>query len=216
MANQPDHVNSGALATMFALTALATVAAALAITALVRTEEGELTLVRNEPITHSYRTLRAEQETSLGTQPAWVDREAGLVSLPIERAMDLTLQDIRRGITVVGGTKAEESDSEDGAGTEADGADAPEEGAQEVPGEQPADGVGTPPGGEPATPGKPGTPGASPLNGQDSGKTKAPQGAAPTQGATPRGAPTQQDPGKSPAKDATPQGAQKPAEGSDH
>lgn len=162
MATQPDQVNTGALATMFALTALATVAAALGITALVRSEQGELGKVRDEPITRAYRSLRADQERSLNAPPAWVDREKGLVSLPIDRAIALTVQDIRRGRTVVGAAKAEEAEekpAEEGA-TPEDGAKAPEEGAQEAP----------------AT-GEEGAPGAAPTD-SDS-KDAAPKGEQP-------------------------------------
>lgn len=218
MATQPDQVNSGALATMFALTALATLAAALGITALVRSEEAELDLVRNEPITHSFRSLRAEQETLLKSAPAWMDREKGLVSIPIDRAMELTLRDIRSGHTTVGGKKVEEpaADAREGDAAEGEGqTDGPDE--KRDPGD---DGVGAPPGGAPkapVTPGKPGTPGESPLNEGDSGQTKPPTGAAPSQGTTPAGTPAPpKATGTEPAKQNPGQGSQTPAEGSDH
>jgi len=118
--------------------------------------------VRDEPITRAYRSLRADQERSLNAPPAWVDREKGLVSLPIDRAIALTVQDIRRGRTVVGAAKAEEAEekpAEEGA-TPEDGAKAPEEGAQEAP----------------AT-GEEGAPGAAPTD-SDS-KDAAPKGEQP-------------------------------------
>lgn len=180
MATQPDQVNTGALATMFALTALATVAAALGITALVRSEQGELGKVRDEPITRAYRSLRADQERSLNAPPAWVDREKGLVSLPIDRAIALTVQDIRRGRTVVGAAKAEEAEekpAEEGA-TPEDGANAPEEGAQEAP----------------AT-GEEGAPGAAPTD-SDS-KDAAPKGEQPGKGEPQKTEPEKAQPQKS-------------------
>lgn len=213
MATQPDHVNSGALATMFALTALATLAAALGITALVRSEEAEVNMVRNEPVTYSFRSLRAEQETLLGSAPAWMDREKGLVSIPIDRAMDLTLRDIRGGNTVVGGRKVEEPAEEATEGGAQDdgveeGRETGDEGAAAPPATDPK---------SPAAPGEPGTPGESPLNEGDSGQTKPPAGAAPPQGTTPAGTPAPpKATGEEPAKQAPDQGAQPPAEGSDH
>lgn len=180
MATQPDQVNTGALATMFALTALATVAAALGITALVRSEQGELGKVRDEPITRAYRSLRADQERSLNAPPAWVDREKGLVSLPIDRAIALTVQDIRRGRTVVGAAKAEEAEekpAEEGA-TPEDGANSPEEGAQEAP----------------AT-GEEGAPGAAPTD-SDS-KDAAPKGEQPGKGEPQKTEPEKAQPQKS-------------------
>lgn len=170
MATQPDHVNSGAIATMFALTALATVAAALGITALVRSEQGELGSVRDEPISRAYRSLRAEQETSLKAPPAWVDREKGLVSLPIDKAMELTLQDIRRGRTVVGARKPDDTAPED-AVTPEGGAD-----SQEL--------EGTPPGqeGQGAAPTETGPGSTTPQPGKTQGQPTGPQGSTQPQG----------------------------------
>lgn len=177
MANQPDHVNSAALATMIALTALATVGAALAVTALVRSEQGDLAAIREEPMSRDVRSLRAEQEGELTAAPAWVDREKGLVSLPIDKAMALTLEDIRRGHTVVGSRKAEEEESEPEAGEDAESS---ETGAADDAAESPE----TPKESTETSPSAPavGEPGAPKADGQKSGGPAAPQ-KTPAQGA---------------------------------
>lgn len=196
MANQPDHVNSAALATMIALTALATVGAVLAVTALVRTEQEELAAVRDEPMSRDIRSLRAEQEGELVAPPAWVDREKGLVSVPIDKAIALTLADIRHGHTVVGSRKAEEesSEPEGGEGSEAsetgtegaaDGPDTSDETKETAPSES-----------------KEGEAGAPKSDGQQSGEPTTPQ-KAPAQGApAPESAP----------KGTAPDGASSPKE----
>lgn len=214
MANQPDYVNSAALATMIALTSLATVGAALAVTALVRSEQQELAAIREEPMSRDVRSLRAEQERQLNADPAWVDREKGLVSLPIDKAMELTLQDIRRGRTVVGARKAEEEETEETEGADTEEAES-EEGAEDESSEkEPSD---TTPSGdaEPAAPGTatpPSAPGAPQKNGQQSGgpasPQKAPGGPASSPGSSGQGAPG----GGAPAPKPAPKGAEPPQE----
>lgn len=218
MANQPDYVNSAALATMIALTSLATVGAALAVTALVRSEQQELAAIREEPMSRDVRSLRAEQERQLNADPAWVDREKGLVSLPIDKAMELTLQDIRRGHTVVGARKAEEEETEETEGADTEEAES-EEGAEDESSEkEPSD--TTPsgdaePGGQPAAPGTatpPSSPGAPQKNGQQSGGPASPQktpgGPASSPGSSGQGAPG----GGAPAPKPAPKGAEPPQE----
>lgn len=223
MANQPDYVNSAALATMIALTSLATVGAALAVTALVRSEQQELAAIREEPMSRDVRSLRAEQERQLNADPAWVDREKGLVSLPIDKAMELTLQDIRRGRTVVGARKAEEEETEETEGADAEEADTEEaeseEGAEDESSEkEPSDTTpsgAAEPGGQPAAPGTaapPSAPGAPQKNGQQSGgpasPQKAPGGPASSPGSSGQGAPG----GGAPAPKPAPKGAEPPQE----
>jgi hypothetical protein len=210
MATQPDHVNSGAIATMFALTALATVAAALGITALVRSEQGELSRVRDEPISRAYRSLRAEQDAGLNAAPAWVDREKGLVSLPIAKAMELTLQDIRRGRTVVGARKPDETAPED-AVTPEGGANTADEGSGAVEGTQPGEeGRGSTPGVAPTDPipTGPGSTAPQPSNPQKG--PSGPQGATNPSGSTGGGAASGQD---SRGAGAQGQGARVPGSG---
>lgn len=207
MANQPDHVNSAALATMIALTALATVGAALAVTALVRTEQDDLAAIREEPISRDVRSLRAEQERELTAAPVWVEREKGLVSLPIDKAMALTLEDIRRGHTVVGTRKAEEEESgEPETGDEAgssesgatdDAAESPETSKEstETSPSAPAEGEAGAPKTDGQKSGGPATPQKTPAQGAPAAPT--PEGAAPNGATTPKETgPSQEDPGR--------------------
>lgn len=94
--NEADNVNSGALATMIALVALATLAIALVVTMLVRQETDSISSSRAGTQENAVRSLKAEQLVELGAQPSWLDRAKGLVSMPIERAMKLTLEAVRK------------------------------------------------------------------------------------------------------------------------
>lgn len=94
--NEADNVNSGALATMIALVALATLGIALVVTMLVRQEVGSRESGRAGTQENAVRSLKAEQLVELGAQPSWLDRAKGLVSMPIERAMKLTLEAVRK------------------------------------------------------------------------------------------------------------------------
>lgn len=97
MATESDSVNTGALATIVAVGGLATLAIALAVTALVRTAEDSASADKSSTVNaRPFRELRAGQ-TALLTQPAaWVDKTAGVVSIPIERAMNLVVSDFNR------------------------------------------------------------------------------------------------------------------------
>lgn len=95
MSNEPDKVNSGALATMIFLVALATLAVALVVTALVRQETARLRAAGDLNQERPYRQLRSEQEGKLTGAPAWVDQGAGIASIPINSAMQLVLESVR-------------------------------------------------------------------------------------------------------------------------
>ncbi len=176
MSNEPDKVNSGALATLVALLALAMLGASLTITALVRAEENQLGGERALPGQNPYRNMRAEQQAKLNAPAAWADRSKGLVSLPIGRAEKLMLGDIRRGHTWVGELPPKEQGL-GGAG-----------GVEPAAGEQPAKPKGTEPGQAPA-------PGHAPTQG-------APVQGAPVQGAPAPGAPVQGAPAPKKAPEA--------------
>lgn len=94
--NEADNVNSGALATMIALVAFATLGIALVVTMLVRQEVGAAASGRAGTQENAVRSLKAEQQSELRSQPGWLDRAKGLVSMPIEQAMKLTLEAIRK------------------------------------------------------------------------------------------------------------------------
>ena len=95
-ANEPDKVNAGALAVVLLLVAFTTLAVALVVTSLVRQETTEVTAERDASQDRAYRTLKASQLDKLRSEsPSWSDRAKGLVLLPIERAMALTLEAVR-------------------------------------------------------------------------------------------------------------------------
>lgn len=180
MSNEPDKVNSGALATVVVLLALAMLGVSLTITALVRAETGELGKERLEPAANPFRNLKAEQQSKLN-ETSWVDRAKGLVSIPIERAEKLMLGDIKRGHTWVGdkvdekglggagGAAGTEQAAPEGSAAPAGSALAPLNEAGSVP--------GTPAPGSPAPSPAPG----SPAPGKAPEAPKAPAPEAPKQ-----------------------------------
>jgi hypothetical protein len=95
MSNEPDEVNSGALATAIILVALATVAVATVVEALVRTTLKEVSVEKDQTQERAFRHMKSEQLGLLNAAPAWRDRAAGLVSVPIAQAMQIVLTDIR-------------------------------------------------------------------------------------------------------------------------
>lgn len=94
--NEPDQVNNGALAMVLGLVAFSTLAIALVVTALVRDEVGATKATRDLTQENGVRTLRAGQLGTLEASPSWLDRASGVVSLPIDRAMALTLAAVRQ------------------------------------------------------------------------------------------------------------------------
>lgn len=95
MSNEPDEVNSGALATAIVLVALATAAIALVVEALVRTTVKEVLVDKDQTQETAFRHMKSEQLGALVAAPAWRDRASGLVSVPIDRAKEIVLADIR-------------------------------------------------------------------------------------------------------------------------
>ncbi len=95
MSNEPDEVNSGALATAIVLVAFATLAVALVVTALVRNTTKEVLVDKDQTQERAFRHMKSEQLSSLTATPAYTDRATGLVSVPIDRAMEIVLADVR-------------------------------------------------------------------------------------------------------------------------
>ncbi len=97
MSNEPDEVNNGALATIIVIVALATLGIALVVTSLVREETAALSAEKEvaTPQDGEYRQLKATQLAEINAAPAWRDREKGMVSIPIDRAMELVAESIR-------------------------------------------------------------------------------------------------------------------------
>lgn len=91
MATESDNVNSGALGTLVAVGTIAFFGIALVITALVRAELAEEVEKKEVSADRAYRDLVAEQTAKLNAPAAYSDRNRGLVSLPIDRAMELTV-----------------------------------------------------------------------------------------------------------------------------
>jgi hypothetical protein len=93
---ESDSPNTGVLITIVAVGALAMVGISLAVTALVRYEtdinesaKGATANVR------PYREARAEWQKELGAGPAWT-KPGQTASLPIERAMQVVVEELQR------------------------------------------------------------------------------------------------------------------------
>ena len=96
MATETDNVNSGALGTLLTVGAVATLGIALVVTALVRTEIAEEHDKKDVSADRPLLDLVAEQKAKMNAPAAYIDRGRGLVSLPIERAMELTVGNLKK------------------------------------------------------------------------------------------------------------------------
>jgi hypothetical protein len=116
MATQADKVNTGALTTIVVVLAVSTLGISAALTALVRYETSELGAQKGVTANlRTYRELVSVQRAELNREPAWVDKAKDRVSIPVERAMELVVQDLRKDPNL-----ATES-ADGGAPTTADG-----------------------------------------------------------------------------------------------
>lgn len=122
---EPDNTNVGLIATVTVVGALLVVSTAAALTALVRTESAAYgTEVGAYANLGTVKRLKAEQTAKLEATPAWADKSKGLVSLPIDRAMELVSGEISKNPNV--------------ATPEAPAAAVPATGGSAAPGESPA------------------------------------------------------------------------------
>lgn len=96
MATESDNVNSGALGTLLSVGAVATLGIALVVTALVRTEIADEHDKKDVSADRPLLDLVAEQRAKMNAPAAYVDRGRGLVSLPIERAMELVVGNLKK------------------------------------------------------------------------------------------------------------------------
>jgi hypothetical protein len=96
MATENDKVNTGALATLVAVGTAAMIGVCLAVNALVRHEVGNLSVERDAVGADAYRSLKQSQLDKLTAPAAWSNQAKGEVSIPIERAMNLVLTDLKR------------------------------------------------------------------------------------------------------------------------
>jgi hypothetical protein len=122
-ANEPDSVNTGALATTIAIVAFSTLGIALFVTSLVRDESRTLGDARKGTQERGVRELRADQLGVLEASPSWKDRAAGVVTLPIERAMDWMVEAVRKDPKALSPWQPPAPEALGGAGPE--GAEAP-------------------------------------------------------------------------------------------
>ncbi|HMJ10508.1 MAG TPA: hypothetical protein VK524_03825 [Polyangiaceae bacterium] len=96
MATQADKVNTGAMATIVAVLAISVLGIAAALTALVRYETANHGAQKG--VSANMRTVReltTKQRSQLSAEPSWADKDRQLVAVPVERAMDLVVQDLR-------------------------------------------------------------------------------------------------------------------------
>jgi hypothetical protein len=96
MATESDNVNSGALGTLVAVGTFAMLGISLVVTALVRAEMADEVKKKEVAADRPYRDLVAEQTAQLGAPAAYKDRGKGLVSLPIDRAMELVVSGLAK------------------------------------------------------------------------------------------------------------------------
>ena len=94
-ANEPDQVNSGALGVILVLVSFAVLGIALFVTSLVRQEVDETSGVRGQGQDRKARDLKNGQLAQLAQSPSFADRAKGLIQIPIDRAMALTLEAVR-------------------------------------------------------------------------------------------------------------------------
>jgi hypothetical protein len=196
MATIPDKVNTGALATIVAVGAISMVGISAALTAMVRSEvDQRADQVGAKSDLGPVRKLKGSQEAELNA-PAARDPATGRAVVPIERAMDLVVEDLRQHpehATAPPPPDAGKTNQAEGdAGAAADPA-AGEAGATgEEAGSAPTEGTpaeGDPTGADPT--------GARPVEGQ------------PGEGSQPETAPAPADPGAAPSKPETGNGKNK-------
>lgn len=119
MANEPDEVNSGALATIIVLVFVATLAVALVVTALVRDETARLQADGSEAQSRAFQNLKNEQLTKLNAAAGWVDRENGIAKVPLESAKKIVLSSVAANpLALSPGNPPEEEEEEAEEGSE--------------------------------------------------------------------------------------------------
>jgi hypothetical protein len=97
MATQSDNTNTGVVATIVVVGTFSMIAISALLTTLVRSAEADMDAVR--PMHADLDTIASldqQQAATLHGAPRWVDQKAGKVGIPIERAMQLVIQDLRK------------------------------------------------------------------------------------------------------------------------
>ena len=119
MATEPDKVENGVIGTLVAVLTFGVIATALAVTALVRTEEDVLAAERSGT-NEAYAEMRGAQEADLNLPPAYMDQAAGVVRLPIDRAMQVVVRELRKNPAAA--TRVKPGEPQNGDGHEPEGA----------------------------------------------------------------------------------------------
>jgi hypothetical protein len=182
MATEQDNVNSGALGTLVAVGTIAFLGIALVVTALVRAELAEELEKKEVAADRVYRDLVAEQTAKLNAQAAYSDRARGLVALPIDRAMELTVaglvKDPNSATPTAGGAPSTAAGGSGGAaGAATDGADQAAKNAKQPEGVKPAPAKKAPPKKEaPSAPQSPAAPAPVKLSPSPAAPAPAPNG----------------------------------------
>jgi hypothetical protein len=96
MATESDNVNSGALGTLLAVGLCSVMGFAFVVTALVRAETADELEKKEVSADRPYRDLVADQGAKMSAPAAYVDRGRGLVSLPIDRAMEVVVAGLKK------------------------------------------------------------------------------------------------------------------------
>jgi hypothetical protein len=141
MATEPDKTDSGALGTILAVLTFGVLFSALGITALVRAASND---ARDDRalLNEEFSELRGAQEADLNLPASYVDEKAGVVRLPIDRAMQVVVKDLQNNPWSATAEKPEEEaeeaeeDAEEAAAGETGEGDAAEGEANGDPGDE--------------------------------------------------------------------------------
>jgi hypothetical protein len=97
MATESDKPNTGMTATLLVIGAIMTLAAALFLTGMVRAAVRERSLeIGGYADLNTVRGLKDGQKQALEAAPAWLNKGDGIVSVPIDTAMDLVVRDVSK------------------------------------------------------------------------------------------------------------------------
>lgn len=183
MATESDNVNTGALATIVIVGALAMIGITTALTALVRTQQNDKQDQMNSTADlKAYQQMVASQRAELTKPPSWDDKSEGIVRIPVDRAEQLVVTELQKnpysatpippdagtdGAAEAGATEADAgAATADGGAPEATDAGAPEAPEKKTPkapkGAAPGNKAPKPAGNKPApTPPAPPAPGGA-------------------------------------------------------
>lgn len=98
---EADNVNVGLIATITVVGALLVIALALALTALVREQTAAVgDEVGSYADLGTVKRMKVEQRAKLEAPPTWADQTKGIVTVPIDHAMQLVTSEIQRDPTL--------------------------------------------------------------------------------------------------------------------